>query len=496
MPFYLGAEYLENFYGSGDDLFLVPQDVQYYRTTTDNVYVVHWEFTEDSYSPGLKKLNYELQLDTVDTFDSVNLQTFGLHIVQDTLITDTTADIFSASTIGRSTLALTSNSLTGAVVQIISGTGVGQLRRVVSNTSTTLTTEFPWSTSPDGTSVFITYLSNVQNFQNGNEAKGYQIEVPSRTLNSGVQLFTRVRTLATVEPVSDFSEVKAVQLLDRYDLVEAENLINNLPDYHVYNKNVVKLPEAERNTLLWKIMLMYGKEFDRALLLKELVKSDNYLTFTRDEKLFDNFGTFFDFTKPTSMQFVDYRRCLQAMVSASLVGSTEEAITTILHCFTGVRPIIQTIRDIADFFLTTIMEQFSTTGTTNTYQFAETETFVSGSLKLVRDGPTTNATLTPTLDYAEISSLPGFSTVLTDPSGNTLTAFYDISTPAPVVFDETDIYDEEEGFPPTVWDLRTEAFGIWIQVQNPALFVLDEVLVTKLVNLVLPAHVKSFITFP
>lgn len=493
---YLGFEYLDGYYGVDNSTLLVPQDVQYYRTTTDNVYVIHWEFTEESYVPGLEKFTYELQLDTVDTFDSPNLEIFGLNVVDTILVTSTTATTFSSNTIGSSSLTLASNQVAGKVVQITSGTGSGQLRRILSNTSDTLTTEFSWSTVPDGTSVFFVYQSNVQNFQNGNEAKGYEIIVPSRALNSGVQLFTRVRTLGSTIAVTNFSETKVVQLLDRFDLVEAENLINNLPDYHIYNKNVLKLPEADRNTLLWKIMVMYGKEIDRALLLKELVKTDNYLTFTRDENLFANFGSFFNFIKPTSMQFVDYRRCLQAMVEASLEGSTDAAINRIVRCFTGVHPTIKTVRDVADFFLTTILEQFSTTGTTNTYQFTENDSFVPGTLMVVRDSATSHALLTPIQDYTEKVSLPGFTTSITDPSGVTLSAFYDISEPSPAVFDPLDIYDESDGFPPTIWDSRTEAYGVVIEVQNPALFTLDQALITKLVNLVLPAHIKSFITFP
>lgn len=439
-PLYLGSEYLDGFYGDtlAAATALTPLDLQFYRTTTDNVYVVHWSFTEAAYVPGLKKLTYELQLDTVDTFNSGNLQTFSLATVQSSVLTNTTADIFSTNTIGRSTLSLGTSLLIGNIVQIVSGTGVGQLRRIISNTSTTFTVEFAWSINPDSTSVFIVYQSNVQSYQNGNEAKGYQIAVPSRTINPKENLFVRVRTLSGVNVVSPYSVTLSIQLLDRYDLVEAENLINNLPDYHIYNKNIVKLPEAQRVTLLWKIMKMYGLELDRALLLKELVRTDNYISLTRDEQLFANFGTFFNFIKPTSMQPVDYRRCLQALIAASFEGSTDEAILTIVRCFTGVSCTIETIRDIADFFLTTILEQFTTSGTTNTYQFNQALSFVANSLVLVRDGSTTHALLTPGLDYQELDTLPGFKTTVTDPSGVTLTAFYDIAEPSPILFDPTD----------------------------------------------------------
>lgn len=436
---YLDFEYIDGFYGGAAvGGVLIPQDLQYYRTTIDNIFVFHWDFLQEAYVPGLKGLLYELQIDTVNTFDSVNLQKFSLATIQTSLIATTTANIFSTTTIGRSSLSLTPNLYAGMSIQITGGTGTGQLRRVLSNTATTFTVEFPWTTTPDGTSTFIVFKSNVQNFQNGNEAKGFQIQVPTRLTNGGQTWYAQVRTLSTTVPVSEFSIPIAFVLIDRFDLTEAENLINDLADYHVYNKDVVKLPENQRNTLLWKIMLMYGKEFDRTLLLKELVRQDNYLTFTRDENLYNNWGIYFNFIKPSTMQFVDYRRCLQSMIDASLHGSTNEAIMTIARCFTGVGPLIETIRDIADFFLTTIMEQFTTSGTTNVYLLTQYSSFLTNTLILFRDGPSTHTLLAPNVDYFAYEDLPGFTTLVTDPAGDTLTAFYEISEPEPLLFDSSD----------------------------------------------------------
>lgn len=46
------------------------------------------------------------------------------------------------------------NQYTGATVSIISGTGSGQSKTIVSNTSTVLTVDSSWSTNPDATSVY------------------------------------------------------------------------------------------------------------------------------------------------------------------------------------------------------------------------------------------------------------------------------------------------------------------------------------------------------
>ncbi len=67
---------------------------------------------------------------------------------------DTAADIHTATTIGQSTLGMLANEFQGAVVRILSGTGVHQERSIVSNDATTLTVTPPWTVVPDSTSHF------------------------------------------------------------------------------------------------------------------------------------------------------------------------------------------------------------------------------------------------------------------------------------------------------------------------------------------------------
>jgi len=64
-------------------------------------------------------------------------------------------DIFSASTVGDSTLAMTVNAHAGRTVEIVRGDGRGQVRTIASNTATTLTVSSNWVTNPSATSVFI-----------------------------------------------------------------------------------------------------------------------------------------------------------------------------------------------------------------------------------------------------------------------------------------------------------------------------------------------------
>lgn len=436
-PEYLEFEYLTNYYLPVGNEALTPQKLSFYRTDTDNVYVFYWRFQEIAYSPLLADLVYELQIDNNSSFSSP--QVYRLDTVQTSLFTGLTTSFSSADTIGDVNLNLVPNQYIGATVQITAGTGVGQIGVVASNTINTFTLTTNWFVVPDSTSVYSVFQSNVLNFQNGNVAKGFEVVVPNRHLNPQGTFYARVRTLLQTSPLTNFSSTLTFQLLNAVDVSTADALITSLPDYHIYNQDVAKLPLSQRVTLLWKVMFMYGTQFDNSFLVKELTRLDNYLLLTRDENLFDNWGTFFSFPKPNNMVFVDYRVALLSLVAAALEGSTIDAITQVVEDFYGVSPLIQPIRDIADFFLTTIQEVFPAPGTTNIYRLVQNASFVPNTMQIFRDGPTTHTLLTSGVDFFPSERLPGFSTLITDPSGNTLTVFYDISEPEPLIFDPADV---------------------------------------------------------
>lgn len=71
------------------------------------------------------------------------------------LAANTTADIFSASTIGAAAKSWTVDQWANSRVRIVSGAGAGQARTIASNTATTLTVTVAWGTTPDGSSVFV-----------------------------------------------------------------------------------------------------------------------------------------------------------------------------------------------------------------------------------------------------------------------------------------------------------------------------------------------------
>jgi len=66
----------------------------------------------------------------------------------------TDATTFSSNTIGDSGESWRVNEFTGRMVTIVDGTGIGQTRRVISNTATVLTVFPNWTVTPDATSDF------------------------------------------------------------------------------------------------------------------------------------------------------------------------------------------------------------------------------------------------------------------------------------------------------------------------------------------------------
>jgi hypothetical protein len=69
-------------------------------------------------------------------------------------LAEQTADIYTASTIGKAALTMTTNEHADRIALITIGTGQGQARRIRSNTATTLSLYQPWTTTPGATSKF------------------------------------------------------------------------------------------------------------------------------------------------------------------------------------------------------------------------------------------------------------------------------------------------------------------------------------------------------
>ncbi len=73
-----------------------------------------------------------------------------------------TATAGAGSTITNSGESWETNRWTGGYIQILSGTGSGQRRRIASNTGTVITVARNWTTNPDNTSVYVVWRSGVE----------------------------------------------------------------------------------------------------------------------------------------------------------------------------------------------------------------------------------------------------------------------------------------------------------------------------------------------
>jgi len=282
----------------------IPQDLRFYRTTTDGIYVFWWGFNPAFITPSLALANFDLELDTVNTFTSPNLVTF------------------------------TSGSLVNPPIT----------------------------------------------FQNGNVRKGFAVPVAARIDKIEQIWYARVRT-HTPSFVSDWSAVLTWVIPQKVEQQYAENLMISLPDFHVYGKGDLLKPVNQRNSNLYLIEDMYGNQFDKVFYENFLTQTDNYVDMCRDEFLQENFGVLFNFPKPNTLQFVDYRWILMNLFLASLVGSTNEAIILTVQSFTGVPPAITNIRDEEDFFLITIQDPpvVSTAGQT---VFHTSQPFIDATITL------------------------------------------------------------------------------------------------------------------
>jgi hypothetical protein len=271
-------------------------------------------------------------------------------------------------------------------------------------------------------------------FQNGNVRKGFTVPVAARIDGIEQVWYARVRT-HTGSFQSDWSQTLIWTIPQKVEQQYAENLMNSLPDAHVYGKGDLLLPVAQRNSNLYVVEDMYGNQLDKVFYENFLTQTDNYVDMCRDEFLQQNFGVLFNFPKPNTLQFVDYRWILMNLFLASLVGSTNEAIILTVQSFTGVPPAITNIRDLEDFFLITIQDDPIVPSGPQTV-FNTSEPYIDATL-VVED--ITTGLLVPTSAYTTDGPL-GIWT-MNVATTDTLQATFDVGNPNdpfPVVFDALD----------------------------------------------------------
>jgi Tol biopolymer transport system component len=125
-----------------------------------------------------------------------------------------TADIFSASTIGHSGLAMTPGEHVGRQVEIFAGTGHDKRRLITANDATTLTVTPDWDPVPDDTSAFrvVTETDHSVDFADERNLASFNLasglgELTNRLLEiiSGTGV-GQVRVIVTNDPISIFVE--------------------------------------------------------------------------------------------------------------------------------------------------------------------------------------------------------------------------------------------------------------------------------------------------
>jgi hypothetical protein len=285
---------------------------------------------------------------------------------------------------------------------------------------------------------------NVIDYQNGNVHKGYAVPVSIRQEKTEQIWYARVRTVIGFS-ASDWSTPLQFVILQKFKQETTERLIDNLPDYHVYNKQDLKRPVNERLTLLYQIMGMYGKEFDQAQLERILTQTNIYINLCRDEQLYDNFGVLFNYRKPQTQEFVEYRECLKALILGSLTGSTLNAIQAVSRCFTGVDADLLLIRDRDDFFITPVLEVPPEVPNGAITAFSTSSDYKPYSLQVLKNG----LVLTPGVDFTEDHTGPvfGFNMAVAPLGGDVIQVLFDIGQvlpgdpdgdPEPIIFDITD----------------------------------------------------------
>lgn len=273
-------------------------------------------------------------------------------------------------------------------------------------------------------------------FQNGNVRKGFTVAVNPRQDGTTQTWYARVRTKIGFS-VSDWSLTLTWVILEKNEVEEAENIINNLPDFHVYGKDDLRKAVSQRTSNLYVVANMYGKELDQTILEDTLTKTNNYISLCRDEQLFDNFGTLFSFLKPQTEQFVEYRECLLHLILASLIGGTFDSVAQVIRCFTGVTPDIQLIRDRNDFFATTILETPPEVPNGVITHFSTSVDYIPFSIVVYKNG----TKLTVGTDYNENHANPGVDFIVPPSGGSIIQFFFDIGDPLdpnPVILDITD----------------------------------------------------------
>jgi hypothetical protein len=126
------------------------------------------------------------------------------------LLPEVSATIYSANTLGSSSLEMPSNGYRGMIVRITRGKGAGQERSILSNTVDTLAVSPGWTVEPDSTSVFVV-AENGWKFGAAAMTSPIQFAVPSRG-GETIHINGRAANASDVESSFELSTVTRWQI--------------------------------------------------------------------------------------------------------------------------------------------------------------------------------------------------------------------------------------------------------------------------------------------
>ena len=121
-----------------------------------------------------------------------------------------TPDIFSSTTIGSTAQSYVPDSFNGLIVEITSGTGIRQARKIISNTATTFTVYPAWTTTPDATSSYRVAPSKL--YGSTNTVTAVAVEAPTQ-LNKIRHIYVGTNDGADGGGVSEFTNAGAGGLM-------------------------------------------------------------------------------------------------------------------------------------------------------------------------------------------------------------------------------------------------------------------------------------------
>lgn len=231
---------------------------------------------------------------------------------------------------------INNNTMSATILEAVSPTAtIGTVEIKFIPTSPTINNFYLYTPAP------VTLI----NFEPGNFTKSFEIDFSSKS--EGVDRLIKYRTRVVGDGFeTNWGNVGILDIPQDRHLESTERMFGNLPDTHIYNKDLLKVTATLRTGYnVYGVIDTYGNEFGDMYYQSQRAKDDYFMKYSRDVDFDSKFGSLFDSIKTVNFQFADYRNIIENMSIASTEGSTLAAIKLMCNVFTGTDPVIALIRD-------------------------------------------------------------------------------------------------------------------------------------------------------